>query len=139
MMGPMRSPTWLLLPLSFVAVTLMAAHLTPAASGFGTHQALGLPPCLFHHFTGLPCPSCGLTTSLTQLLHFHGHAALHAHPLGPAIYLLWGLLSFAACLEFFGLQTPLGKFLQGQYSAWAYGAMVLYFLTWGTRLMGRFF
>jgi hypothetical protein len=48
--------------------------------------------CLFYHLTGLPCPGCGLTRSFVSLGHGHLLEALHWHPLGPAIFLLFGLL-----------------------------------------------
>jgi hypothetical protein len=28
-----------------------------------THRQLGLPPCTFYERTGMPCPSCGMTSS----------------------------------------------------------------------------
>lgn len=37
--------------------------LTPHESGLGTHRALGLPPCGSIVMWGVPCPSCGMTTS----------------------------------------------------------------------------
>lgn len=37
--------------------------LTPHESGMGTHRALGLPPCGAIVMWGVPCPSCGMTTS----------------------------------------------------------------------------
>jgi hypothetical protein len=32
-----------------------------------THLQLGLPPCTFRVLTGVPCPSCGMTTSFALL------------------------------------------------------------------------
>lgn len=127
--------SWLLLPMGFLAATVLAAFLSPSPDGWGTHQALGLPPCLFHYLTGWLCPSCGLTTSFTHLIHGHVEAAFRTHPLGPVLYLAWGLTGFLACLEFFGRQTPLGKFFRGQFAPWAYGALAVYLGTWGFRLI----
>lgn len=130
----MRRYHWLWIPLSFLAVVVLGSYLTPSPTGLGTHQALGLPPCLFHHLTGWPCPSCGLTTSLTHWLHGHWGPAFRVHPLGPPIFLLWGILSLWAMMEFFGRSTPLGKFLKGEHANFAYGALAIYLLTWGSRL-----
>src|SRR5215213_5852775 len=33
-----------------------------------SHQSLGMPPCRFKDMTGLPCPSCGMTTSFAHLV-----------------------------------------------------------------------
>lgn len=76
--------------------------MTPAASGLGTHQQLGLPPCPLHLFTGYPCPGCGLTTSVSHLLDGHWSAAIAAHPLGPlALFMLLMLLGLGSygCLR----------------------------------------
>ena len=53
-----------------ICITLLsvAACLRPHASGYGTHQQLGLPPCSFQMWFGIPCPSCGGTTAFTHFV-----------------------------------------------------------------------
>lgn len=46
----------------------LAAHLDPDPRGFGTHQRLGLPPCTTRALFGVPCPSCGMTTSFANFV-----------------------------------------------------------------------
>ena len=64
-----------------LAVTLLvtAAVLRPDDRGFGTHQQLGLPACTFVEIFGIRCPSCGMTTSWSNLLHGRPLAALKAN------------------------------------------------------------
>lgn len=54
--------------------------LTPPPAGFGAHQQLGLAPCPMPILTGLPCPTCGMTTAFAQMADGHLLAALHAQP-----------------------------------------------------------
>jgi len=68
-------------------VMLLASSLRPYASGLGTHQQLGLPACSFEARTGLPCPSCGMTTSMAAMAHGQVGAALSAHPFGVVAFL----------------------------------------------------
>jgi hypothetical protein len=78
---------WLLVASAALAVLLTARSLTPAAEGHGTHVALGLPPCGFRAWTGLPCPTCGLTTAFTLLAHGELLLAIRAQPLGVPLFL----------------------------------------------------
>ena len=47
-----------------------------------THRQLGLPPCSFYALTGLPCPSCGFTTSFSLLIHLDPVNSLRANSAG---------------------------------------------------------
>lgn len=71
-----------LLLLGVLLMFSIGLYLTPNAQGHGTHQQLGLPPCTIHFLTGRPCPSCGLTTSVSAILHGQLALAWRANPLG---------------------------------------------------------
>jgi hypothetical protein len=47
-----------------------------------THRQLGLPRCTFYDMTGLPCPSCGMTTSFALLMHGDVWNSLRANAVG---------------------------------------------------------
>ncbi len=48
----------------------------------GTHEQLGLGPCQFEKWTGKPCPTCGMTTAFSLLMHGRPVAAARANPAG---------------------------------------------------------
>jgi hypothetical protein len=75
-----------LLAMSVLTVAL-AFVVTPAPLGVGTHEQLGFPPCLFHLFTGLPCPFCGMTTAFAHMARGQVLDALRCQPLGPFLFL----------------------------------------------------
>lgn len=62
----------------------------------GTHEQLGLGPCQFLQWTGKPCPSCGMTTAFSLLMHGRLLAAAKANLAGLALALA-GLPLAAAC------------------------------------------
>jgi hypothetical protein len=43
---------------------------------------LGRFACPFHALTGVPCPLCGMTRSVTATVHLHVHDALAHNPAG---------------------------------------------------------
>jgi hypothetical protein len=47
-----------------------------------THLQIGLPPCSFRYLTGIPCPSCGMTTSFALLMHGDLANSLRANAVG---------------------------------------------------------
>ena len=69
-------------------VIVVAFLLTPAEEGYGTHQQLFLPPCVFRLLARVGCPLCGMTTSFCHMARADMLAALRANILGPAAALL---------------------------------------------------
>lgn len=70
------------------AVLVTAAMLSPNPLGHGTHTQLGLPPCGFLSFTGVPCPGCGLTTSFSHMVRLEVVGAARANPFGVPLFLV---------------------------------------------------
>jgi uncharacterized protein DUF2752 len=113
------------------ALTLVIARLLhPSPRGLGTHEQLGLPPCPFLLLTGIPCPSCGLTTSFALAVRLQFLSSLTIQP--------FGLIAF--CLTFLAL--PLSIILIRRQISWhelmaprtfdrlIYLMIALYILSW---------
>jgi hypothetical protein len=62
-----------------------------------THIQLGLPPCNFLVISGFPCPSCGMTTSFSLLMHGDLVASWQANGAGMLLALM-ALLGVPWCL-----------------------------------------
>jgi hypothetical protein len=65
-------------------VFVVAAILSPFDTdgrplSHGTHRQLGLPPCAMKALSGFPCPSCGMTTSISLVMHGDLAAASEAN------------------------------------------------------------
>ncbi len=101
-------------------------------NGYGTHQQLGLPPCAFFKLTGIPCPSCGLTTSFAHAARLHFYQAFVTQP--------FGLIAF--CLTV--ISIPLFVLLIQRRIAWkdaihARGVDALLYLLLALYLLGWFY
>jgi Protein of unknown function (DUF2752) len=80
------------LSLGLIAGFCVAASLQPDPRGFGTHRQLGLPPCTVRLLFGIPCPSCGMTTSFAHLMQGQLEDAFRANPAGPLLAAVCGVL-----------------------------------------------
>jgi hypothetical protein len=69
------------------AVLFVAAMLTPAAAGLGTHRQLRLPSCGWIAIFDLPCPTCGMTTAFAHAADGDFLASFRAQPMGFALAL----------------------------------------------------
>jgi hypothetical protein len=107
--------TLLGLALGIVAVFGTAAWLNPyEADGrprrMETHLQIGLPPCSFRLMTGVPCPSCGVTTSFALLVRGDIANSLRANAVGTALALFcaalvpWAL-ACAVCRRYFLIRS----------------------------------
>jgi hypothetical protein len=89
--------------LVFAVVLGVAVKLDPYRDGKtwtqATHTQLGLPPCQFNVVTGIPCPSCGMTTSFSLLMHGDPVSSLRANWVGTslaafcALFIPWSIVS----------------------------------------------
>ena len=87
-------PTYRLLFNRFCTVGALLA--LPLAALLPSDGA-GIPVCLFHSLTGLPCPGCGLTRAFSSLLHGQVAAAFAYHPF---VFLLLPLFAIMAAHNF---------------------------------------
>lgn len=62
-----------------ILLLAIALWLSPSQSGLGTHRQLGLPPCTLLDWYGIRCPSCGMTTAWSYLMHGQIVPALRAN------------------------------------------------------------
>ncbi len=82
-----------------LAVLVVALRLTPDASGMGTHRELGLQECGFLATTGLPCPSCGMTTSYVYFVRGQWVASVYVQPMGFVLAVLTGVIFWVGLYE----------------------------------------
>jgi len=95
-------------------------------------QGTGFSVCWFKNCTGLPCPGCGLTRSLSCALRGMFVESWHYHPMG------WLILGFLVLIAFSSLLPPLFRqrlvsFMEARAFAFntLYVAFVLTFLAFG--------
>jgi len=87
-------------------VLIISRTLRPSPNGWGTHEQLGLPACMFLKLTGFPCPGCGLTTSFAHAARLNFYDAFLAQP--------FGLIAFCLTL----LSIPFMLFLMHRRIGW---------------------
>jgi hypothetical protein len=95
---PVPVPWWgrllaILISSACLFLLVTATRLTPSPSGMGTHTQLGLDQCQFALRTGVPCPSCGMTTSFAWFARANFPASFYVQPMG-------ALLALAATMTF---------------------------------------
>ncbi|MBI4126960.1 MAG: DUF2752 domain-containing protein [Deltaproteobacteria bacterium] len=81
--------------------------------------------CLVSHFLHIPCPGCGLTTSIIELLQGHVRQSVATHPLG-IIVAVWVVL---CCLRLHAHVSLRVREVLGV------SFVVVLFLRWGLQLV----
>lgn len=131
--GPFAA-NWIVL-IVCAAIWILAWRVEPSPQGLGTHRQLGLPACGFLTVTGLPCPSCGLTTSIAQLVRGSVGRALQAQPFG--VVLAVSLMA-ASCLALFGLvmrKSWISMVGPGRLEKWQIGLLIVLISSWVYKML----
>ena len=68
-------------------LALLGLLLEPDPRGFGTHEKLGLRPCMPMELWNVPCPGCGVTTSVTHAVRGDLLGSLAVQPFGLVVVL----------------------------------------------------
>ncbi|MHC4983806.1 MAG: DUF2752 domain-containing protein [Planctomycetota bacterium] len=81
------------------AVLTLAVALAPDAAGYGTHEQAGMQQCSFMVRHGLPCPTCGLTTSVSAAVHGQLGLAARAQPFGIVLTAAMAVFAIVGTVE----------------------------------------
>jgi hypothetical protein len=115
----------LLAPLLLVA---FGVWLNPDPRGYGTHEKLGLPPCMMMKWFHVPCPGCGVTTSVALAAHGRILDSARTQPFGLLVALaipaaaVWAI---AGHLRGRDLYRDLNSIRLGAWTWWLAGAIAV--------------
>ncbi len=84
-----------------LAVLAVAAWLEPDPAGYGTHRQLGLSACGMMATTGVPCPTCGMTTAFCLAIRGRWIEAVKAQVAGALLVVAVGLVCAVSCSVLF--------------------------------------
>ena len=94
------------------AILAVGLSLTARSKGDGTHVQMGLPACRSMVVDGVPCPSCGLTTSITAAAHGDFAASAHANVFGTMLFFAIVLAGTFGILQAVSGRNILGRILR---------------------------
>ncbi|MCA8971583.1 MAG: DUF2752 domain-containing protein [Planctomycetes bacterium] len=109
----------------------------PDPRGFGTHEQLGMQPCSWPLLYGEPCPTCGVTTAASLVVHLRPVEAVRVQPFGAVLTIALVAFVLAALLH-----AVRGRSLVARVALWPWGwiflgGVVLLFASWAL-LRARF-
>lgn len=79
-----------------MGLLLLSLWLHPSDGGVGTHKQLGLPACGLLEATGMPCATCGMTTSFSLAAHGRLIASFLNQPGGALLAILTSMVAVAS-------------------------------------------
>lgn len=94
--GPLGRVVALVVASGCLGMLVMGLLVNPDPSGVGTHHQLGLVPCGMISRYGIPCMTCGMTTSVAWFVRGRLLASVYVQPMGLAIAFLAGMTFWAA-------------------------------------------
>jgi len=96
------------------AILAVGLSLTARGKGDGTHVQLGLPACRSMVVNGVPCPTCGLTTSVTAAVHGDFSASARANVFGTVLFFAFVLFGTIGIYQAASGDDILGRIFRGR-------------------------
>lgn len=115
------------------SVLFTAYQLEPDVSGMGTHQQLGLEPCGFLTFVGIPCMMCGMTTSFSLYMNIQILDGFNNQPFSVIIFAGTVFTLILAALDIIDPRRRLLRFIDTLQQAdrkFYIGLLLLFFSSW---------
>ena len=128
---------WVVLGLAgatLLGLVVLGVALAPDERGFGTHEKLGLQPCLPMELWNIPCPGCGVTTSVSLAMHGDLWGSFVNQPFGFLVAVFFaGFVGWAVVGHFLG--RDLWRDVNAlRYGRWLSGLAVFVALAWVYKL-----
>ena len=132
----------LVLATAAIGVLVTAVLIKPSPEGVGTHRQIrylsptGDPPpaCELLRISGIPCPTCGMTTSFAWFVRGNWLASFYVQPMGFLLALMTGAF-FWACLFIALSGAPLHRLLtQIRGVVWITGLVGVGIAAWGWKI-----
>lgn len=118
-----------------LTVLIVAAWVDPARGGTGTHLQIGMAPCGFLERTGLPCGTCGMTTSFAHFVRGNVVASLYVQPFGCLAALAAGV-GFWVAGHAALTARPAYRVLRRLPVGWTGGVLLtMWILAWGWKML----
>jgi hypothetical protein len=108
-----------------LTVLVLACVVRPDSRGFETHTQLALPPCSFVQQTGMPCPTCGLTTAYANMVRGRVGAAVAANAAGVVFFVLTLAGAAVGAYQAVSGRDVLGKLTPRLWWVWGTAAVLL--------------
>jgi hypothetical protein len=86
----------LIVAIACLGILITAFRLPPIPTGIGTHTGLHMQDCAWLYRIGIPCPSCGMTTSFAWFVRGNIVASFYVQPFGFVLALITTIVFWVA-------------------------------------------
>jgi len=126
-----------LIAIGCAAVLGLAAWMSPASDGHGTHEQLNLPPCGWILAADIPCPTCGMTTAFAHAADGNLIQSLLTQPLG-AVLALATAMGLFICMYVAATGSRVGNVLAELWTRKVtYAVIAAVLIAWGYKVLSH--
>lgn len=118
-----------------IGFVVALSSIRPAGAGHGTHEQFGMTPCGWPVQFGIPCPTCGVTTAATHLVHLQPITAVLTQPFGAAFALAGLWLAWRALAALVRRESFIEPIVWWNWPRIGVISVVLLLASWGYKIL----